>query len=124
MDEYPTSTGVPQLDGPAEPDERLGSRDVVNSLTGFDELAIERRFGRSIEDLAENTGTTFLRALLYIVEKRRDGNTEPEAWDAAQRTTFGDLQARFKPDEQDPDPDLPGSPAGEGSGQLEDRPMP
>lgn len=106
--EYPTTTGT-ELD-----DDRLSSRDVVNSLTGFDELAIEKRFGRTVEDLAENTGTTFLRALLYAVERRRAGVSDQQAYEAAMSATFGGLQERFAPDDADADPDLPGSPAGEG----------
>lgn len=117
MSEYPTTTGIPGLDDaeaqPAEA-ELLSSTEVTNSLTGFDELAIAQRFGASVEELAETSNMRFLRSLLFIVEKRREGVSDADAFKAAMSLPFGELTARFRP--EDPADDLPGSPVGEGLG--------
>lgn len=102
---------------PMAPEPQLSSGEVVNSLTGFDEDAIERAFGHTVEYLAENTGTTFLRALVFAVE-RRTGASDGDALKVAKGLTFGELKARFAGDD-DGDPDLPGSKVGEGSGGPE-----
>ena len=110
-------TPAPEVHGghieqPPVADDRPSSREVVDSLTGYDEVAIEKRFGRDIEDLAENTGTTFLRALMFTL-KRREGLSDGDAHTAVMSMTFAELREAFAPDA---DADLPGSPVGEGNG--------
>ena len=92
--------------------ERYSSSEVVQSLTGYDEKAIEQHFGRSVEDLAEHTGAPFLRALLFAVH-RHDGMKDPAAYKAAMDLRWDELRARFGKDkDQGEDVDLPGSEAG------------
>lgn len=87
------------------------SGEVVESLTGHDEAAIEKVFGRSVEDLAENTGSQFLRALLFAVH-RHDGMTDANAYKAVMDLTLRDLKTKFATDDEGEDPDLPGSESG------------
>lgn len=110
MSEYDTTTGAPAIDG-----EQLSSGEVTDTLTGFDELAIAKRFGAPVEELAATSDMRFLRSLLFIVEKRNSGD-EGKAYDAAMSMPFGELRARFKIDDTEPGVELPGSAQGEGNG--------
>lgn len=72
--------------------------EVFESLNGFDEIAIERAFGE-VTSLKDKP-MMFLRALLFT-EKRRDGQTDREAKQAAMDATMSDLMDYFRPDEDD-----------------------
>jgi hypothetical protein len=58
------------------------AEETFDSLTGFDEIAIAQRFGRSVGDLATSDPSMFGRALVFVI-KRRDGANDEEAWNAA-----------------------------------------
>lgn len=62
--------------------DKLTGRDIADSMTGFDEIAIAQRFGRTAADLAQNDGSMFLRSLIFVA-KRREGLSDDEAWNAA-----------------------------------------
>jgi hypothetical protein len=72
---------------------------VVGSLTGFDELAIEKAFGESFGDLG---GSMSLRALVFVLE-RRTKITDKEAYGIAMRKTLAEVRDTFAPDEDDKD---------------------
>ena len=79
--------------------ERLDPEQVAGSCTGFDELAIERAFGRELTDLGESTRA--LRALLFVVH-RRDGMSDPDAYRSAMSLTLDELMGHFEqPDGDD-----------------------
>lgn len=70
---------------------------VFDSLTGFDEIAIAQRFGRTVTDLAQHDSTMFTRALVFVI-KRRDGATDDGAWDAALGLSLKDVSTFFATD--------------------------
>lgn len=85
--------------------------EVMLSLTGFDEIAITQRFGRTIEVLSDDR-SMMGRALVFITE-RRDGKTDDAAYTAALEMTLGDVLAYFAEeteesgkDEAPPEPSL------------------
>jgi hypothetical protein len=71
--------------------------DVTGSLTGFDELAIEKAFGHGIGDLG---GTMTLRALVFTLE-RRTKVTDKDAYGAAMRKTLAEVRDTFADDDED-----------------------
>lgn len=84
-------------------------QEALNSLTGYDEIAIAQAFGKDISTLLE-TPTTAGRALIFVLN-RREGRPDKEAKAAAMELPLGDVNAYFSSD--DPDPDQPNTPAGE-----------
>lgn len=71
----------------------------TRSLTGFDEIAIERFFGKGIGALS---GTLQARALLFV-EARRAATSDQEAFRASMQATIGDVEARFTWNDDDDD---------------------
>jgi hypothetical protein len=65
--------------------------EVVRSLTGFDELAIEAKFRAQVSDLE---GTKLMRVLVFTLE-RRAGNDDKAAYGTAMRLTLGDIDEAF-----------------------------
>lgn len=92
--------------------------EMVESLTGFDELAIEKHFDGF--DVYNDGGEKSIRAMraLAFVQFRRDGQTDRDALKAAQELTFKDLSSRFLPDEPEIDPHEPETPSGKDSTPL------
>lgn len=103
-------------------DTGLRSGDVVDSMTGYDEAAVEARFGKTIEALADHSGAGFLRALAWVHLRQSvpDGLDQVKhdvaTFKHVQGMPFRDLKAMFKADDDD-DAALPGAPAGNGDGQ-------
>lgn len=64
---------------------------MARSLTGFDEIAIRKTFGVSMEQLE---GTIPSRALLFV-QLRRDGAKDFEAYKTCMEITAGDMEERF-----------------------------
>lgn len=91
---------------PTKPKPELTSTDVLESLTGFDELAIAQAFGKPLEELI-NTTSMFGRALVFAL-KRREGMKDPEARKHVMELRIGEIDAHFKPDPEN-DGELPGS---------------
>jgi len=73
---------------------------VFDSLTGFDEIAIAQRFGRTVTDLAQHDSTMFTRALVFVVQ-RREGDTDDAAWDAALGLPLKEVSTFFAVDTED-----------------------
>lgn len=81
------------------PPARLDPEQVAGSCTGFDELAIERAFGRELTDLGESTRA--LRALLFVV-RRRGGLSDTDAYRAVMNLSLDELMGHFEePDDGD-----------------------
>ncbi|MGL5851636.1 MAG: hypothetical protein ACRCZD_12730 [Phycicoccus sp.] len=67
--------------------------DLLNSLTGFDELAIKSAFGMTIGQLAEDE-SRLLRAC-YFTESRREGFGDAPAYAKAMEITLGELTVLY-----------------------------
>lgn len=67
--------------------------DFGDSLTGFDEIAIAQRFGRTITEMTSDF-SMFTRALIFVA-KRRDGANDEEAWTGAMELAFLDVSTFF-----------------------------
>lgn len=65
---------------------------LAKSLTGFDEIAIEKAFSLSFSDLG---GTLIARALLFVVF-RREGKNDPTAYLDAMNVAVGELEDYFE----------------------------
>lgn len=53
------------------------AEEVLDSLTGFDEMAIKQHFGAPISDLASDQ-SMLARALVFVL-RRRDGSADDDA---------------------------------------------
>lgn len=94
---------------------RQSMTEVTESLTGFDEIAIEQAFGAGIGDLLENKATTAARALLFVL-RRRDGLKDGEARKVVMEMRLGDVQDYFDTGDEHEDEDSPVSEPGKGDG--------
>jgi hypothetical protein len=74
--------------------DRIRSREFTKSLTGWDEIAIRKAFGSSLEDLE---GSLIPRALLFV-QRRREGAKDAQAYIAAMDLPMGDLEKLFESD--------------------------
>lgn len=71
---------------------------LVRSLTGFDEIAIEKYFGKRFEDI---NGNMLARAVLFIAN-HREGMPDPVAHKTAMDVPLGDLESYFEtPQDED-----------------------
>ena len=52
---------------------RMNGVDMLQSLTGYDELAIEQNFGKSWVELANNNNVAITRALVFVDNRGVDG---------------------------------------------------
>lgn len=110
----PTPAPITAAPDPApEPEEQKPSpTEVMETLTGYDELAIEKAFGAEIEALIDRgSGLRYLRALAFVQELHK-GAKHDEAKRTAMELTSKALGERFREPDPDDDPDLPGSAAG------------
>jgi hypothetical protein len=81
----------------------MKARDVIGTLTGFDELAIERVTGKSFEEISA-TGRDILlaRSLAAVLFTREDDKlTMPAAWQKALGMSQRDLGAVFTDEDGD-----------------------
>lgn len=77
-------------------------KEVSESLTGFDEIAVKQKFGAPPTTLAQEDQTQFMRALVFVL-RRRDGKTDPEAFHLAQTMTIGELAEAFSLEDAEAD---------------------
>lgn len=73
------------------------AEELFESLNGFDEITINNAFGSDVAVLAENQPTTFLRALIFVAE-RRAGKPDSAAYKASMEMTTKDVAGRFTDD--------------------------
>lgn len=88
--------------GPAGASPRPAKRDameVMGSLDGWEEIAVERFFGA--DALASDSETKVCRMLLFVLE-RRDGALDDEAYKTAMGARLSDLKAIFGRDDEQP----------------------
>lgn len=88
-----------------ETTDRPGLEELAESLNGWEELAVQKSFGFSIDKFEEH-GTIGIRALAYI-ELKREGANDNVAKHAAMDLTLRQLVERYpemNEDEAVPDP--------------------
>lgn len=92
-------------------DKRPTVGEVMDSLTGFDELAIRAQFGDPVERLG---GTMIMRALHMVTLRRADpGLKAPDAYSQVMALPLGDVTGLYREDDET-DPEDPVTPSGEG----------
>lgn len=92
-------------------------KDIFESLTGHDELAIAQRFGHTVTELASSNASMFGRSLAFAA-KRREGVGDEEAYTAAMNMPMKDVLALADDDgDDDSDADSGKGEAPAGSGQ-------
>lgn len=90
--------------------------EVIDTLTGYDELDIEAATGRTLEELAASGRDLHLtRALAAVLMSRRDESDYADAYKAVMGTPQGQLKDLFEPEPDDVLPDAPDSAAGKDS---------
>jgi hypothetical protein len=80
-EEQPDVEGTPKID----------PQEIVDSVNGFDEVAIIRAFGQPLDTL---TGTLTLRALVFLVE-RRGGMKDIDAYQSVMAPRSDVIADRF-----------------------------
>lgn len=68
--------------------------EVAESLNGFDEQAIKKAFDVPVGKLGAEDPTQFLRALIFTC-RRRDGENDVVAYNAAQEMPMSEVNAYF-----------------------------
>lgn len=110
MTTEPFDPPTPIMKPEPEP-EKPTAAEVMDTLTGYDEIAIEKAFGADIEALINaGKGLTYLRALVFALELHA-GAKHDEAKRRALSLPGKALGERFR-EQEDDDPDLPGSETG------------
>lgn len=89
----------------------LTPTEMVESLNGFEEIAINKVFGATITALPEKDPTMFARALVFVAIKRQ-GSNDPEAKAAVLEMPIKAVQDYFEPEADDVDPEDPDSESG------------
>lgn len=100
------------------------AEDAFNSLTGFDEIAIEKRFGLSDYTTIESQSGKWMRAMVFVL-KRREGLNDLDAYNAAMSMSLGELNDQFATDDEtdrDFDPENPTSDLGKDASPSTEQP--
>lgn len=84
----------------------MSAGEMAESLNGFDEIAITKSFGISIGEIRKQEALTFLRALVFV-DQRRKGLKDPEAYEFAMLLTVGKLPHYFADEADEPMPEEP-----------------
>lgn len=92
---------------------KITAEEMMESLTGFDEIAISKSWGHEVLELAEHAPTTFTRSLVFVL-MRRAGMSDPEAKQAVMEMTLKDVQGHFAEPEEEVMADEPSTAQGKG----------
>lgn len=96
------------------------AEEVMESLTGFDEIAIAQSFGLQVLKLADEQPTMLTRALVFILLRRDEGLRDPDAKQRVMEMSLKQVQAQLVDDEDEVlEGDVPVTPAGKGDLQLD-----
>ncbi|WP_028654880.1 hypothetical protein [Nocardioides sp. J54] len=85
--------------------------EAMNSLNGFDEIAIEKAFGQDFDDL---NGRATVRAVIFVLEKRA-GASDKDAKQYAMSVPMGQLDDHFESNPEEVDEDEPETEQGKDS---------
>lgn len=67
--------------------------EMFDSLTGYDELAIERELERDLEELVKNS--TLLGRAMVAIHRTREGDKSHDAWKFAMTLRIGQVTGYF-----------------------------
>lgn len=95
----------------------ITANEMVESLTGFEEIAIANQFGAEITELFEKRPMGAVRALVFV-DMTRSGLTTPDAKRAALELTIKQVTGYFLAEEDEPMPDDPVTESGKDAAQL------
>lgn len=84
--------------------------EMADSLTGYEEIAIEQQFGTDLQGLAEK-GTTLMRSFVFVLLKR-EGKKDPEAKAEVMNMSLRQIRGYFEDEVEEVMPDQPFQPAG------------
>lgn len=90
-------------------------KDALESLTGYEELAITEAFGDDVYALG---GSTRLRALVWLEQRAAEGVSDAQAFAAVMGMRSGDVADSFGDDALDE------AEAGKGASTTEEKPPP
>lgn len=93
---------------------KISAGEFVQSLTGFEEIAIERHMGIDPYADGEAKPMKVMRALVFV-QYTRDGVDPSTARQRAMDLTMHEVQERFEDEDPEIDEDSPETPSGEGS---------
>jgi hypothetical protein len=68
--------------------------DYFDTLTGFDDIAVKKRFGDTPVNLTQTDAITALRALVFV-QYRRDGYEDDLAYDVTMKLPLKQVQGAF-----------------------------
>lgn len=88
--------------------------EAMNSVTGFDELAVEKHFGFDLYQIADEKPLMSVRSMIFV-DLRHQGVADKEAHEKALSMTLGEVEAYFEDEPEDAMPDDPDSESGKGS---------
>lgn len=89
----------------------ITAKETLESLNGFDEIAIEKAFGKEFDDLG---GRATVRALIFI-QRKRAGDNDKDAKTFALSVPMGQLDDHFAKPAEEVDEDDPETDAGKGN---------
>lgn len=95
-----------------EEDRKPTAESIAESLTGFDEIAIEQKFGAGPSELS---GTKMLRAMAFTLH-RRAGMDDKTAYRECMQASLKDIVSTFADDSEDDE--------GKGESESETTPTP
>lgn len=70
------------------------AEEMMESLTGHDEMAIAQHFGRNVGDLMSKDSLMLARAMVFVAKRRTDLNDD-DARNAALDMSFKEVMAFF-----------------------------
>lgn len=94
--------------------EKISASEMVQTLTGFEELAIEQHMKVDAYADGARKPMSVMRALVFVQHKRA-GAKDAEARQSAMEMPMREVQAMFAEENPELDPEQPETPAGEGS---------
>ncbi|GAA4698258.1 hypothetical protein [Nocardioides nanhaiensis] len=94
--------------------EKLTASETIQTLTGFEEIAIEAHMGVEIYSEGQAKPMRVMRALVFV-QRMRDGDNAHEARKVAMEMPMRELQDHFAPELEEIDPDAPDTPEGKGN---------
>jgi hypothetical protein len=87
-------------------EQKVTGDEFLESMTGFEEIAVEKQFGTDVLGLAEHKATMFTRALVFVMQKR-DGRADKDAYDAVMNMPLSEVQDHFAEPEDEVMPSEP-----------------
>jgi hypothetical protein len=88
---------------------KLTAEEMGESLTGYDELAIEKAF--QVSDVTVLAGTKQIRGLVFVA-LRREGQSDKDAFASVMEMPLKSCNEFFAEDEDEPMPDDPATESG------------